>query len=138
MALIIGVYECFKQLDQTGNTALKAIVRKPEVSLVGLKKYFNDLRDIDDTVLEELDIQIKYEGYIKRQEIDIMKTRKMDSMSLADDIDYAEIPGLSNEIVEKLCLVKPRTLGQASRISGVTPAAVTTLMIFLRALKKNE
>ncbi|MEZ4362542.1 MAG: tRNA uridine-5-carboxymethylaminomethyl(34) synthesis enzyme MnmG [Kofleriaceae bacterium] len=80
------------------------------------------------SVAERLEIEIKYEGYLKRQESDAARMSRSDAMAVPEDLDFAAIPGLSREVVEKLAAIRPRSVGQASRISGVTPAAVAILM----------
>ena len=92
-------------------------------------------------VVEQLEIQHKYEGYIKRQEESAKKFAQGEGQSIPPDFDYDGVPGLSVEIREKLQQVRPRSLGQAARISGVTPAALAVLMVYLKrdgALKARE
>ena len=83
---------------------------------------------------DEIELQVKYEGYIKRQEEQIARFKKLERITLPPDLVYKGLPGLSNEVVEKLTRVQPRSLGQASRISGVTPAALSVLQIHLKRL----
>jgi tRNA uridine 5-carboxymethylaminomethyl modification enzyme len=83
---------------------------------------------------DEIELQIKYEGYIKRQEEQIARFRKLERIELPDNIVYKGLPGLSNEVVEKLTRVQPRSLGQASRISGITPAALSVLQVHLKRI----
>ena len=82
-------------------------------------------------VLEDIETSIKYEGYIKRHEVEIKKLIKNEKITIGKDIDYSGFKGLSNEAKEKLNIVKPETFGQASRVSGVTPADLSALMIYL-------
>ena len=86
-------------------------------------------------VVELLEIEAKYRGYLQRQEADIRAFRKDESLRIPEEIDYGKIGGLSNEVVMKLSKVRPETLGAASRISGVTPAAVTAVLGYLRSFK---
>jgi tRNA uridine 5-carboxymethylaminomethyl modification enzyme len=81
-----------------------------------------------EAALERVEIELSYDGYLRRQEADAVKLAKADNVKLPDGIVYKDIPGLSNEVVEKLEAIRPRSVGQASRISGVTPAAVAILM----------
>ena len=90
---------------------------------------------VDDTVKEQVEIQAKYSGYIDRQKDEIERNKKQQNQVLPSDIDYSVIGGLSSEIIQKLQTVKPETIGQAARISGVTPAAISLLLITLK--KKN-
>jgi tRNA uridine 5-carboxymethylaminomethyl modification enzyme len=86
-------------------------------------------------VAEEIELQIKYSGYIKRQQEQVDRFRKLERTRLPDDIQYKGLPGLSNEVVEKLNRIRPLSLGQASRISGITPAAVSVLQVHLKKLR---
>ena len=85
-----------------------------------------------DSVVEQVEIQVKYQGYIDRQNEEIDSRRDIETLKLPDDIDYAKVKGLSAEVKQKLNQHKPETVGQASRISGVTPAAVALLMVHLK------
>ncbi|CAD7782349.1 tRNA uridine 5-carboxymethylaminomethyl modification enzyme MnmG [Candidatus Methanoperedenaceae archaeon GB37] len=79
---------------------------------------------------------MKYEGYIKRQAEQVAKFKKWENMKLPPETDYYSIPGLSNEIKEKLSRLRPASLGQAARVPGVTPAAITLLQVYLHKIKK--
>ena len=85
-----------------------------------------------DSVVEQVEIQVKYQGYIDRQNEEIDSSRDIETLKLPDDIDYSKVKGLSAEVQQKLNQHKPETVGQASRISGVTPAAVALLMVHLK------
>jgi tRNA uridine 5-carboxymethylaminomethyl modification enzyme len=80
----------------------------------------------------QVEIEIKYGGYVERQRQLVERTRGVDDIRLPSDLDYERISGLSNEALEKLAKIRPRSLGQASRIVGITPAAVSLLAIHLR------
>lgn len=92
-----------------------------------------------DAALERVEIELKYEGYLRRQESDAERVARADGVRVPDALDYRAVPGLSNEVVEKLEAIRPRSLGQASRISGVTPAAIAILLthIGISARKAN-
>jgi tRNA uridine 5-carboxymethylaminomethyl modification enzyme len=81
---------------------------------------------------QDIKLQIKYEGYIRRQQEQVERFRKFESINLPDDFDFAAIPGLSAEVIEKLTKIRPLNLGQASRISGITPAAISILQVQLK------
>lgn len=81
---------------------------------------------------EEIQLRVKYKGYIERQAEQVSRFKKLESTRIPPDLDYSTLSGLSNEVVEKLGRVKPLSLGQASRISGITPAAISILQIHLR------
>ena len=83
-------------------------------------------------VVEQVEIQVKYQGYIDRQNEEIDSRRDIETLKLPEDIDYSKVKGLSAEVQQKLNQHKPETVGQASRISGVTPAAVALLMVHLK------
>ena len=85
----------------------------------------------------QLEIQIKYQGYVNRQSELIGRFQKMEHAQLPDNIDYRQISGLSREVCEKLTKIKPRSLGQASRISGITPAALTLLSFYLKKTQRR-
>ena len=84
---------------------------------------------------EEVEIQIKYEGYIKMQEAQVEKFKKLETKILPENIDYENIKGISLEARQKLNKFKPRSIGQASRISGVSPADISVLLVYLQQLK---
>ena len=94
------------------------------------------LKNTRKDVVEQLEIEAKYRGYLQRQESDIAAFRKDEAMKIPADIDYKKIGGLSNEVVMRLNKVRPETLGAASRISGVTPAAVTAVLGYVKSLKQ--
>ncbi len=100
-----------------------------------LKKILPKLNDLDDDVIEQIEIEAKYAGYLDRQRMDIKDFEKEESLIIPKSTNYKLVGSLSNEIVEKLSIIKPPTLGAASRISGVTPAATIAL---LRYIKKNK
>jgi len=81
---------------------------------------------------EQVEIQIKYAGYIERQKEEIAKTQRHEMTLLPPEFDYSQISGLSNEVVAKLTDSRPETLGKASRISGITPAAISLLLVYLK------
>jgi tRNA uridine 5-carboxymethylaminomethyl modification enzyme len=93
---------------------------------------------VSSRVVRQVEIEIKYEGYIRRQLTEIERYRHLERIRLPEDFDFDKVYGLSNELKEKLTRVRPASLGQASRISGITPAAISVLMVALRALAKSE
>lgn len=88
-------------------------------------------------VAEQVEIQIKYQGYIDRQMEQVERFRKMEKMRIPDDLDYSEVPSLSREVRDKLSKIRPLSIGQASRISGVTPAAISILMVYLKGRSRK-
>lgn len=100
----------------------------PDITVQRLAQIWPELGGIRPDVAEQLEIDGRYAGYIDRQETDIIAFRKDEGLQLPTEIDYSAIPGLSNEVRAKLKQIRPATLGQAGRISGITPAALTTLL----------
>jgi tRNA uridine 5-carboxymethylaminomethyl modification enzyme len=112
--------------------SLTELLRRPEVDIQHLLSFLEDSDTVDDAVAEQVEIQSKYAGYLVRQQTDIDKALKYDHLKLPDDFMYAEVSGLSNELVEKLNRQRPETLGQASRMQGMTPAAISLLLVYLK------
>jgi tRNA uridine 5-carboxymethylaminomethyl modification enzyme len=117
--------------------SLKELLRRPELCWRDLFSFSPELSSIRSDVAEQLAIQAKYEGYLERQEEQVQRFEKNEQILIPDQFEYQDLSGLSNEIKEKLKKVRPGTLGQASRISGVTPAAITILQIHLKKMNKN-
>ena len=100
-----------------------------------LSAVWPELKDTRADVIEQLEIEARYRGYLQRQEADIAAFRKDEALKIPKDIDYKKIGGLSNEVIMKLSKVRPETLGAASRISGITPAAVTAVLGYIKSNK---
>ena len=111
---------------------LMELLRRPEIDIQRLLGFFEGGDAIADQVGEQVEIQAKYEGYIVRQQTEIDKALRHDHLRLPDTLDYAGVPGLSNEVSQKLKAQRPETLGQASRIPGMTPAAISLLLVYLK------
>ena len=110
------------------------LLRRPEVNLENLQKFCKqDLSDIPADVSEQLEIQAKYAGYIERQNAEVEQLALQEEVKLPKDINYANISGLSNEAKQKLIEIQPLTIGQASRISGITPSAISLLLVHLKS-----
>ncbi|QSA96088.1 tRNA uridine-5-carboxymethylaminomethyl(34) synthesis enzyme MnmG [Methylococcus sp. EFPC2] len=111
------------------------LLRRPEVILADLAPLVLDEgSSIDAAVAEQVEIQAKYAGYIDRQQADIERARRHDHWRLPESFDYANVVGLSNEVREKLRRQQPETIGQASRLPGITPAAISLLLVHLKKL----
>lgn len=126
-------------LAQLGSAPIEArrvtlaeLMRRPELDAAAIERIAQVAGHTEGapmaSVAERVEIELKYDGYLKRQEADAARMSRSDAMAVPDDLDYAVIPGLSREVVEKLQAIRPRSVGQASRISGITPAAVAILM----------
>lgn len=113
-------------------TTLKEILKRPEIHIEHLFEWDGELKNLKKEIREQVEIQVKYEGYIKRQLEQIERFKKLEEVSFPEGFDFASVIGLSTEVREKLIKIKPVSLGQASRISGVTPAAISILMVNLK------
>jgi len=111
---------------------LMDLLRRPEVDINRLMSFLGPDEPVPEQVAEQVEIQAKYAGYIDRQQTEIDKALRYDHLRLPDSIDYKGVPGLSNEVSEKLKNQRPETLGQASRIPGITPAAISLLLVYLK------
>jgi tRNA uridine 5-carboxymethylaminomethyl modification enzyme len=111
---------------------LMELLRRPEVDVQRLLSFLEGVEDITEQVGEQVEIQAKYAGYIVRQQTEIDKALRYDHLRLPDALDYNGVPGLSNEVSQKLKAQRPETLGQASRIPGMTPAAISLLLVYLK------
>ena len=111
--------------------SMMSLLRRPEVDVDRLLD-FAEIDDINEQVAGQVAIQAKYAGYIDRQQTEINRTKRYNHLKLPADQDYSKVSGLSNEVSEKLKLQKPETLGQASRIPGITPAAISLLLVYLK------
>ncbi len=132
--------ELQKMLVQRGTAELKTgckmieLLRRPQISYDDLAPFDINRPDLPYEIFEQVEISIKYEGYIKKQEAQIKEMRRLEAKKIPDDIDYASLKGLRLEAVEKLSKIRPQNLGQAGRISGVNPADVTALNIILESM----
>jgi tRNA uridine 5-carboxymethylaminomethyl modification enzyme len=113
--------------------SLLELLRRPEVNYVALQQNFEGVED--SLVAERVEIRVKYQGYVARQSAEAERLRALEEMRVPADLDYAALGGLSREVTEKLSRVRPLSIGQASRIPGVTPAAVSILIVHLRAAR---
>ena len=115
--------------------SLQELLKRPEIHFSHLLNFDRDLESLRKEACEQVEIQVKYDGYIKRQMELIERFKKLEEVNFPDNFDFHSIIGLSTEVSEKLIKIRPMTLGQASRISGVTPAALSILMINLKKQK---
>ena len=133
---VIGVSDRVQMfLEKYGSTLLKSgitlaeLVKRPELDYVKLAKLDEGRPELPDDVTEQVNIEIKYEGYIKRQMQQVAQFKKLEDKKLPEDFDYSEVNSLRREAVQKLNTVQPATIGQASRISGVSPADISVLLV---------
>ncbi|MBR6391690.1 MAG: tRNA uridine-5-carboxymethylaminomethyl(34) synthesis enzyme MnmG [Eubacterium sp.] len=113
---------------------LLELLKRPQLGYADLKSVDTTRPDLPQEVFEQVEISIKYEGYIRKQEAQIKEMRRIEAKRIPEDIDYSSLKGLRLEAVEKLSKIRPQNLGQASRISGVNPADITALNIILESL----
>lgn len=137
-------------LKQIGSASLKKkssladLLRRPELSISHLAELMVEDesegvgRLLNSEFKEEIQLQVKFSGYIERQDEQVARFRKLESMTIPGNLDYSNFSGLSNEVIEKLTNIKPLSLGQASRISGVTPAAISILQVHLRKISHQK
>lgn len=118
--------------DLKSGTTLEQIIKRPEITIQQIKEEIGELKNIPEKVLEQVEIAIKYEGYIARQIEQVERFVGYEKELIPEDIDYAAVSNLSTEVREKLIKYRPTSLGQAGRIQGVTPAAVAVLNVYLR------
>ncbi len=116
---------------------LAELLRRPEVLYEDMAVIDPERPELSHAVREQVEISVKYEGYIKRQMQQVEQFKKLENRKLPENIDYKEVYGLSNEAKQKLNLMKPESVGQASRISGVSPADISVLLIYLEQNKRR-
>ncbi|WAM31567.1 tRNA uridine-5-carboxymethylaminomethyl(34) synthesis enzyme MnmG [Caldicellulosiruptor naganoensis] len=117
---------------------LSELLKRPELSYEALREIDPQRPDLPRSVKEEVEIEIKYEGYIKKQLQQIEQFKKLENKKIPDWVDYNQISGLSTEAKQKLSQIRPASIGQASRISGVSPADISVLLIWLEQAKKGS
>ena len=117
---------------------LEALLRRPELSYQDLRFFAPDLPEITKDVAEQIEIQVKYKGYIDRQQAQVEQFRKMEEKKIPEELDYSQLENLRLEAREKLARVRPLSIGQASRISGVSPADISALMIYLEQYNRSK
>ena len=113
------------------------LLRRPQIGYDVIKQIDPDCPDLDQSLIEQIEVEIKYEGYIQKQLKQVEQVKKLENKLLPTDFDYTTIAGLRLEAQEKLNKIKPLNIGQASRISGVSPADISVLLIWL-ATNKNR
>ncbi|MEW6302247.1 MAG: tRNA uridine-5-carboxymethylaminomethyl(34) synthesis enzyme MnmG [Verrucomicrobiota bacterium] len=117
-----------------GQNTLAQILSRPEVTYFTMPKH--DPR-LPEEVAQQVEIAIKYAGYIERQEVEVARFKTMEDKQIPDWVDYAKVPSMRNEARQKLTKIRPATLGQASRISGISPADISILMVFMKRGPEN-
>ncbi len=122
----------------TDSAGLDQLLKRPELGYRDIEALAPPPAPLDVRVKEQVEVECKYEGYLKRQEAEVRKFKSLEQTTIPEDFPYETIPGLSNEIRQKLDAVKPASLGQASRITGMTPAALSVLMVYLKRYRQER
>jgi len=114
------------------SATLSQLLKRPGVSYADVEAIEGATSDLPADVKRQVEVRCKYDGYIRRQEAEVRKFKHLERLEIPGDFDCRGIPGLSNELKQKLDEIRPLSLGQASRIEGMTPAALSVLMVFLK------
>jgi tRNA uridine 5-carboxymethylaminomethyl modification enzyme len=119
-------------------TTLSDLIKRPEIRYSQIRQFMPPDQPLSELVEEQVEIQIKYEGYIKRQDLQIEKFKKLENMPIPKDLDFKAINGLKTEAQLKFCKIQPISIGHASRIPGVTPADISILMVVLKSRTRSN
>ena len=130
-----SLLESYGSIPLNTGTSLVDMIRRPELSYDILAPIDPERPELPDEVREQVNINVKYEGYINRQIKQVAQFKKLEKKKLPEDFNYEDIHGLRKEAIQKLNLVKPVSIGQASRISGVSPADISVILVYLEQLK---
>ena len=139
-----GKKEVQKLLEQYGSTLLQSgstladLLKRPELSYDILAPIDEDRQNLPEDVCEQVNISLKYEGYITRQQKQVIQYQKLENRKIPEDIDYTQVNSLRKEAVQKLDDLRPTSVGQASRISGVSPADISVLLIYLEHYNQKK
>ncbi|MCP2519217.1 tRNA uridine-5-carboxymethylaminomethyl(34) synthesis enzyme MnmG [SCandidatus Aminicenantes bacterium Aminicenantia_JdfR_composite] len=128
------------KVDNNEITTLKKFLKKPKITLENVIEYLREegLNNLSEEEKRYIEAEVKYEGYIKKQKREILRMRREERKRIPPELDFKKIPGLSKEIVEKLEKYRPKTIGEAKKISGITPAAITNISIYLKILEREK
>ena len=142
---IVGVSPLVQDFLKANNStpiksgiALSELIKRPELDYYKIREIDKDYVELPEDVQEQVNIQIKYEGYIKKQMGQIEQFKKLEQKYLREDLDYSKIKGLRIEAAQKLQQIKPRSIGQASRISGVSPSDISVLLVYLEQINRSK
>jgi tRNA uridine 5-carboxymethylaminomethyl modification enzyme len=127
-----------KKTEKKEKVTLKDFLKKPEVRLKNMVEYKKFLTHLTEEEIRHIESEVKYEGYLKKQEKEIASLKKKDRVKIPENLDFSQIPGLTREVIERLESLRPKTLGQAKKIMGMTPAAIHNLLIYLKLQKRKE
>ena len=124
--------------ELTTGSKLAELLKRTEITYASLAEIDENRPELPEQVKEEVEIQVKYDGYIKLQEMQVEKFKKMEKKLIPDDINYDEVKGICLEARQKLNKHRPHSIGQASRISGVSPADISVLLVYLQTIKAKK
>lgn len=116
----------------------REMLKRTNIDIFKIRDYFDILKEYDYSLLEKVNIQIKYEGYLKQQEEDVARALANENIPIPNDFDYASVKGIRAETIEKLSKIRPLNIGQASRVSGVSPADISVLSILVKKAQKED
>ncbi len=128
----------FELEELKSGLTLESLLRRPNIEISNMAAYYPEIANYTDAEQEQVEIAVKYDGYIKRQNEQVEKFKQQEEITIPEDIDYTMIPSISTEVREKLSKIRPLNLGQASRIQGVTPAAISVIHIYLHKKKYEK
>jgi len=125
--------------DKNGDTlTLRKYLKKPEIKIQNVLEYGKFSESLSDEEMRAIESEIKYEGYLKRQQREVSRLQKTDRMKIPKDLNFGKVPGLTREALEKIEKYKPKTIGQAKRIPGLTPAALFNIGVFIEAGRRRR
>lgn len=130
----------FKNLKSSiikGSTSLADLLKRPEINYFSLQQIDPQRQELTNDIIQQVEIQIKYDGYIKKEMGQIEQFKKMEARKIPIDLDYNELSGLRNEAKQKLNQIKPDSIGQASRVRGVNPADISVLLVYLEQKRRQ-
>ena len=134
---LVKFYELHNESVPKESVRYRDMLKRVNINIFDIKNHFNDFQEYEYDILEKVNIKVKYEGYLKQQEEDIEKALANEKMMIPEDFDYSSIKGLRQEAKEKLMKIRPLNIGQASRISGVSPADISVLSIYVKKAKRR-
>ena len=134
---LVKFYELHNESVPKESVRYRDMLKRVNINIFDIKNHFNDFQEYEYDILEKVNIKVKYEGYLKQQEEDIEKALANEKMMIPEDFDYLSIKGLRQEAKEKLMKIRPLNIGQASRISGVSPADISVLSIYVKKAKRR-
>lgn len=134
---LVNFYSSHNESVPKESVRYRDMLKRANIDIFDIQKEFGEFKNYDYDILEKVNINIKYEGYLKQQEEEIEKALANEKITIPEDFDYSAIKGLRQEAIEKLIKIKPLNIGQASRISGVSPADISVLSVYVKKFKRG-